>query len=374
MHCGELVIGGFPGTTLPAPFARALQEGRRGGAILFRPNVEGGVAQVAALCRALHATSADLPPLVSVDQEGGHVARLRAPLLEVPPMRAVGTLGDEAFAGRLAGAVAAELGALGFTLAHAPVLDVDTCPTNPVIGDRAFSSDPDVCARLGAAWIRGLQGEGLLACGKHFPGHGDTTKDSHVDLPVVDLPADRLERVELHPFRAAAQAGVAFLMSAHVVYSALGPRPGTLEGAVSSGLRQAIGFEGVLVSDDLEMKAIAARWSIEDAAVLSVAAGCDALLVCWGEEAQERAVEALEREAARSGRFRDRCAQALARLHAARRRITARPVDDEGLARAVGGERSRALADELRTRLAASAANIANAASAATVATREEPS
>jgi beta-N-acetylhexosaminidase len=353
MRCGELVIGGFPGPTLPAGFARALREGRRGGAILFKPNVEGGPRQVAALTRSLHATSPELPPIVSVDQEGGRVARLRAPLLEVPPMRTVGSWGDLALAERIAHAVGVELAALGFTVDYAPVLDVDTRPENPVIGDRAFGADADTCARFGAAWTRGLQAAGLLACGKHFPGHGDTTKDSHVDLPVVDLPRERLERVELAPFRAASAAGLAMIMSAHVVYTALDSRPATLSKVASTELRAAIGFDGVLVSDDLEMRAIAARWSIEDAAVLAVAAGCDALLVCWSDALQEQAVDALEREAGRSPSFKARCEQSRARLAAARRRITARPLDDDALTRVLGGDASRAVAGEIQKRLRA---------------------
>jgi beta-N-acetylhexosaminidase len=353
MRCGELVIGGFPGTTLPDGFARALREGRRGGAILFKPNVEGGPRQVAALNRALHAsaTGADLPPIVSVDQEGGRVARLHAPLLEVPPMRIVGSWGDVALAERIARAVGVELAALGFTVDYAPVLDIHTRAENPVIGDRAFGSDEGTCARFGVAWTRGLQSAGLLACGKHFPGHGDTTKDSHVDLPVVDLPRERLERVELAPFRAATAAGLAMIMSAHVVYTALGETPATLSPVASTELRGAIGFDGVLVSDDLEMRAIAARWSVEDAAVLAVTAGCDALLVCWDDALQERAVDALEREASRSPAFRTRCQQAHARVTAARRRITARPLDDGGLARTLGGQESRAVAAEMQARL-----------------------
>ena len=351
MRCGELVIGGFPGTTLPDTFARALRDGRRGGAILFKPNVEGGPRQVAELNRAIHAASPDLPPIVSVDQEGGRVARLRAPLLEVPPMRTVGSWGDVELAERIARAVGLELAALGFTVDYAPVLDIHTRAENPVIGDRAFGSDEGTCARFGVAWTRGLQSAGLLACGKHFPGHGDTTKDSHFDLPVVDLPRDRLERVELAPFRAASAAGLAMVMSAHVVYTALDPLPATLSRVASTDLRGAIGFDGVLVSDDLEMKAIAARWSVEDAAVLAVAAGCDALLVCWGDALQERAVDALEREAARSATFKTRCEQAHARLVAARRRITARPLDDEGVTRVVGGEASRSVSAEIRRRM-----------------------
>ena len=233
------------------------------------------------------------------------------------------------------------------------MLDVNTCPENPVIGDRAFGTDPETCARFGVAWIRGLQSAGLLACGKHFPGHGDTSKDSHVDLPVVAQPRDFLDRVELVPFRAAAAAGVATLMTAHVVYTALDPsRPATLSPAVCTELRQAIGFRGLLISDDLEMSAIAARMSVEDAAVQAVAAGCDALLICWSDDKQERAVEALVREADASPAFRERCEDACARGLGVRRRSTARPLDGEGLAAAIGGTESRALAAEMQRRVA----------------------
>ncbi len=348
--CGPLVIGGFPGATLPHAYARALAERRRGGVIFFKPNVEGGPAAVASLAHAIHAAAPETP-FVGIDQEGGRVARLRAPLLEVPPMRSVASWGDVAFAERIARGVGAELAALGITIDFAPVLDVNTCPENPVIGDRAFGDDPAICAEFGVAWIRGLQSAGLLACGKHFPGHGDTSKDSHVDLPVVHQPRERIESVELVPFRAAVAAGVATLMTAHVVFPALDPdRPATLSRAVCTELRDAIGFRGVLISDDLEMSAIAARMSVEDAAVQAVAAGCDALLVCWSDEKQERALEALVREAEASPAFRQRCQEACARGLEVRRRSTARPLDAEGVARVVGGAESRAIAGEMRRR------------------------
>ncbi len=350
--CGRLVIGGFAGTSLPASYERALREGRRGGAIFFKQNVEGGPRQVAALARQVHGAVRGTP-LLGIDQEGGRVARLRSPWLEVPAMRTVASWGDTAFAERVAHAVGAELAALGITIDFAPVLDVNTCAHNPVIGDRAFGSDADTCARFGVAWIRGLQRAGLLATGKHFPGHGDTSKDSHVDLPVVEQTRERLEAIELVPFRAAAAAGVAALMTAHVVYPALDPdRPATLSRAVCTELRDRVGFDGILVSDDLEMQAIADRWSVEDAAVQAVAAGCDALLVCWNDEKQERVVEALAREAQSSPAFRARCEHALARVDVGCKRAAARPLDDDAIARIIGGSKSQAVATELARRLA----------------------
>jgi beta-N-acetylhexosaminidase len=355
---GQLVVGGFEGTTLPDSYARALREGRRGGAILFKHNVAGGPLQVAALARALHAACGErgTPPLVGVDQEGGRVARLGDPLLRVPPMRRVASWGDTELAGRIARVVGAELAALGFTIDFAPVLDVNTCASNPVIGDRAFGDDADTCARFGTAWIRGLQSAGILACAKHFPGHGDTSRDSHVDLPQVDQPRERLEAVELAPFRAAVAAGVASMMTAHVVYTAIDAHvPATLSRAACTDLRAAVGFDGMLVSDDLDMQAIAARWSVEDASVAAVAAGCDALLVCWSQEKQERAVDALAREADRSPAFRARCQEAAARVERACARATARPLDDAGVQRVVGGAAAREIAEEMARRMEAAA-------------------
>ena len=348
--CGQLIVGGFPGASLPPRFERALREGRRGGAVLFKPNVEGGPYAVASLTRHIRACS-EKPPLIAIDQEGGRVARLRGPLLEVPPMRAVGAWGDVVLAERIARAVGLELAALGFNVDFAPVLDVDTRAGNPVIGDRSFSADAETCARLDAAWIRGLQGAGVIATGKHFPGHGDTSSDSHVDLPTVQQPRDRIDRVELVPFRAGVVAGVGALMTAHVVYTAVDDaRPATLSPAVCTTLRDAIGFDGVLFSDDLEMAAIAARFTVEDAAVQAVAAGCDALLVCWSEEKQERAFEALLRESEQSPAFRARCEQACRRVTAARAATPVEHSDDEAIARVLGGRESREVAAEIARR------------------------
>jgi beta-N-acetylhexosaminidase len=351
--CGQLVIGAFAGMSLPEAYARALSQHRRGGAILFKRNVAGGPRQVASLARAIHAAQGEAP-LLAVDQEGGRVARLGPPLLDVPPMRTVASWGDVALAERIARAVGSELAALGFTLAFAPVLDVNTCDRNPVIGDRSFGDDPETCARFGVAWIRGLESSGVLACAKHFPGHGDTSQDSHIDLPVVDRSREHLERVELAPFRAAAAARVASMMSAHVVYPAIDPLfPATLSRAACTDCRAGAGFEGALFSDDLAMRAIADRWPVDDAAVLAIAAGCDAILVCSDDDAQERALAALARESETSPAFRARCEHALARLLAARRRAKARPLDDGAIARVIGGSESRAVAAEIATRIPA---------------------
>ena len=203
--------------------------------------------------------------------------RVRAPATQWPPMMAHDGLpapDDERTAEQVGRALGDELRALGFDIDFAPVLDVHTNPANPIIGDRAFGRDAATVARRALAFARGLDAAGILACGKHFPGHGDTDTDSHLELPRVDHPWDRLESVELAPFRAAAAARLPMIMTAHVVFPALDPtRPATLSEQVVTGLlRGKLGFDGVIVSDDLDMKAIAGLLGAGDAAVRAVRA------------------------------------------------------------------------------------------------------
>src|SRR5918996_1350654 len=255
---GQLLIGSLPGTTITPEMRSLAKEFQLGGVILFSRNIEAP-EQVAELSRDVQTLARDVPLWMSVDQEGGRVARLKAPFTEWPPMAVLGRSGDEQLAARFAKALAAELRAVGVTLDYAPVLDIHTNPKNPVIGDRALADDAEMVARLGVAIIRGLQEHDVAACGKHFPGHGDTAIDSHLDLPLVEHPPDRLRRVEFVPFRAAIAADVAFMMTAHVLVPAFDEeRPATLSRRIVQAiLREELGFEGVILSDDLEMKAIA---------------------------------------------------------------------------------------------------------------------
>ena len=341
---GQLIVGGFAGPTLPPSMARELAEKRRGGCILFKRNLPS-VPEAADLCAAiLEASPRDLPPFIGVDQEGGRVVRLPAPALALPPMRELASFDDLDLVMKAAMAVGIELGAIGFNIDFAPVLDVNTQAENPVIGDRAFGSDARNVMRCGVAFVRGLQSANVMACGKHFPGHGDTKVDSHIELPIVDHPRARLDQLELPPFRAAMGAGIAALMAAHVVYSRLDEGvPATLSRAIcGSLLRAELGFEGVLFSDDLEMKAITARYAIEDAALEAVWAGCDALLVCSDEQAQSRVHEALVRAAEKDAKFRERCREAATRVLRLRRLCPPRPTTSrEGLAAIVGGPASQ---------------------------------
>jgi beta-N-acetylhexosaminidase len=228
------------------------------------------------------------------------VARLRSQFTEWPPMAVLGRSDDPALARKFASALGAELSAVGVSLDYAPVLDIHTNPKNPVIGDRALGETPDVVAKLGRVIIEELQRAGVAACGKHFPGHGDTATDSHHELPLVEHPPDRLRAVEFVPFRAAIEANVAFIMTAHVLATSIDEKqPATLSRKIVNDiLREELGFTGVIISDDLEMKAISRTYRPADAAVAAVAAGCDAVLMC-GEgnrsdiELQVSALEAL---------------------------------------------------------------------------------
>jgi beta-N-acetylhexosaminidase len=325
--CARLFMVGFPGPRIDKDFAALMDDGIFG-AILFKRNI-GSAQETAALCRDIKAR-AGRPFILSVDQEGGRVARLRgAPFTTLPPMRELGQRGDEGLVQRVGQLLAHELRAVGFDWDFAPVLDVDTNPANPVIGDRSFSRDAELVGRLGVALGRGLEAGGVASCGKHFPGHGDTTTDSHLTLPRLPHDLERLRRVELVPFRAFAGAGLASLMTAHVLFDAIEPGvPATMSHKVLHGvLRQELGFDGVLVSDDLEMKAIANYYSVEEAAVQGTLAGVDLFLVCHHPEVQRRAIEALVK-AVESGRVpRERIAEAHRRLSKLESRF-AHPAED----------------------------------------------
>jgi beta-N-acetylhexosaminidase len=352
--CGQLIVGGFDGPSVPAWLSQALARGRRGGVVLFRRNLPD-LAGTHRLCSALWTASSDgMAPLIGVDQEGGRVTRLPSPFLRLPAMRVLGALDDPGLTRRAATAVGHELAAVGITCDLAPVLDVDSNPDNPVIGDRSFGATTELVMRHGLAFAAGLSAAGVAATGKHFPGHGDTTVDSHVDLPILNHDRARLERVELAPFRAATRASLPALMSAHVVATALDPTlPATLSRAVCTNLlRGELGYRGVLFSDDIEMGAVAGRHPVEDIAVGAVEAGCDALVIGRSEEQQERAHEALVRHALSSPAFLERCREAGVRLRHLRSACKGRRCEQLADVQAiVGGTASLELANEIERRV-----------------------
>jgi beta-N-acetylhexosaminidase len=358
--CGQLLSVGFDGTEAPDELLRRIADSDVGGVMLFRPNI-ASPAQVAALVTRLREASPAGAPalLVSVDQEGGLVQRLRAPLTEWPDMLSVGGADDATLTERVGRAVGDELAALGFGWDFAPVLDVHTNPANPVIGNRAFGTTPEAVATQALAFWRGLRAAGLVGCGKHFPGHGDTRTDSHHELPVVDHDVARLRRIELAPFAAAAAAGMEAFMTAHVVYPALdAERPATLSRAILTDLlRGQLGFRGVVVSDDLGMKAVADRYPIEELAVASVRAGADHLLVREPASRQRAAHEALVRAAEGDSDFRARVEESAARVAALKAVVrVGMPAPAAALAALLGRPEHRRLAASFKRQSAEGAA------------------
>jgi len=292
---GQLAFLGFAGCTVPAELRSLVRAFNVGGVVLFKRNVESP-GQVAELSFELTRLLPDTPLWVAVDQEGGRVARMRAPFTEWPALAAIGRSDNDDLARAFAGALAREMRAVGVTFDFAPVVDVLTRDDNPAIGDRAIASSPAAVARLGAAMISAMQAEGIAACAKHFPGHGDTSVDSHHALPLVEHPPDRLSAVEYVPFRAAIAAGVAGVMVAHLLVPSLDETlPASLSRrVVTEELRKGLAFDNLILTDDLGMKGCADRFPPPAAAVKAVAAGHDGVLLCDPNyEVQHAALEAL---------------------------------------------------------------------------------
>ncbi len=300
----QLLVAGIEGTQAGEDGLWTVGELKAGGVILFGRNVESA-GQLTALVNELKAASqSPVPLLVTMDEEGGRVSRMPPEVEKLPDMWEYGRTGDADLCARLGQTLAARCAAFGIGMDFAPVLDVWTNPENTVIGPRAFSDDCEEAARLGTAAMTGMQSGGVIPVVKHFPGHGDTAVDSHLGLPVVDKSLAELEGEELVPFAAAIRAGADAVMVAHIQMNALdGARPASLSPAVVNGLlREDMGFSGVVCTDDLTMGAIMETYTVGEAAVLAVEAGCDLLLVCHGQENVRAAADALN-EAVDSGRI-----------------------------------------------------------------------
>jgi len=341
----ELFVAGYDGLSLPTDYATLIERGLTG-VVLFRRNFdyasgEVDIDQVCAHTAQVAAAAArgpsPLPPVVSVDQEGGAVARLKAPFTVLPPMRALGDRGDLDLIRAVGGQLGRELGAAGFNVDYAPVIDVDTNPANPIIGDRSFARDPALVARCAAALLAGLHDHGVTGCGKHFPGHGDTDVDSHLDLPVIGHDRARLDAVELLPFRALA-AELRLVMTAHVLFPALDPRwPATLSPQILGPLlRVSCQYAGVIVSDDLEMQGIAKVLDSGACVRRGLAAGVDLFLVCRRRDTLDAAWQAASEvlAAAPGDPLRARALDAVARVRVMRQRLS-HPRPDPARARAV---------------------------------------
>lgn len=316
---------GFHGTQI-TPFVRSALAQGCPGVILFSRNIESP-ARLRTLTDQLREAGA---AIVAVDQEGGRVARLRDGFTPaVPSMRSIGSSEPDARQlATLAGtALAAHCIQAGANLNFAPVVDVDSNPRNPVIADRSFSHDPSTVAPLATAIIQAMQTAGVAACAKHFPGHGDTHTDSHLQLPTLMHDRARLDRIELPPFHAAIQARVAAIMTAHILFPAIDPHtPATLSPHILQPiLRHSLSYDGLIVSDCLEMAAIADLYHLPDAAEQAWLAGVDLLLVSHREDRQAAVIQRARQLAASSPAARTRLAEAAQRIARLASRFPAQP-------------------------------------------------
>ncbi len=313
---------GFPGHEPPDWIRRWLERGL-GGVVLYAWNI-GDREQLSRLTSTLRLERHDV--LVGVDEEGGDVTRLEASDgSSYPGNAALGAVDDVELTAQVAAAMASDLAAVGIDLDFAPVADVNTNPSNPIIGIRSFGSDPDLVAGHVAAFVRGMQGAGVAACAKHFPGHGDTETDSHLELPVVLADLDTVVAQALPPFRAAIAAGVASIMTAHILVPALDDVPATTSCVILQDLlRGELGFDGMVMTDALEMRAISATMGVEEGAVRALRAGADAL--CLGHDLGDEALAGIHEaivQAVQAGRLsEERLAEAAGRVRAAAARIS----------------------------------------------------
>lgn len=333
---GVLQVG-FDGSTSPPWLRRALEDGL-GGVLLFSRNLpsksgEDAAEHAAKLVAALRADSGQV--VIAIDEEGGRVTRIQAWTgSSWPGNGALGMVDDPALTGAVAGDIGAWLASVGITLDYAPVVDIASDLANPVIGLRSFGHDPALVARHTAAWVNGLQDAGVAACAKHFPGHGGTSIDSHHDLPTVAADRALLDARELVPFRAAITAGVQAIMCGHLQLPALDPQfPASMSQAILTGLlRTEMGFTGLIVTDAIEMRAVADRWPAPEIAVRALEAGAD--LICVGTSSPDGSSVAELRagivQAVRDGRLaEERLAEAATRVqtlaawHATAARTTA---------------------------------------------------
>jgi beta-N-acetylhexosaminidase len=353
-HVGQLAVLGFGGQTVSAELRALSREWDLGGAIFFARNVEAP-DQVAELAFDLQALAQEIPLWVGVDQEGGRVARFKAPFTEWPPMSSLGRRGDLGLVVRFAAALADELSAVGVNLDFAPVLDIYHEAADSVIGDRALATRPEEVGRLGRQLVETLQDHGVAACGKHFPGHGDGRADSHQELPVIGHPPERLRAHEMVPFREAIAADVASVMTAHVLYPALDEeQPATLSRTIVTDiLRNEFEHKGLIVTDDLDMKGVSGTRSVEEAAIGALRAGCDTLLICSDAVDRHAAVlEAIIHAVETNALDRRVVERALRRQERVKSRFLAgpepvRPLSGRELRARIGTAFNQAVADEM---------------------------
>lgn len=279
---GQMMFAGVSGTTLQQETTSLIQDYKVGGLILYGNNLETP-QQTVTLMNALMAANVNnqLPLFLGTDQEGGKVVRLPGSLKNFPTNKRIGDINQSPLSFAVGQLLGEQLTAFGFNLDFAPVLDVNSNPNNPIIGDRSFSNDPDIVSKLGIETMKGLESKQVIPVIKHFPGHGDTAVDSHLELPKVTKSLDDLNQLELVPFKAAIENGADVVMVAHILLPKIDPQyPSSMSKEIITGmLRDQLGFDGVVMTDDMTMKAITNHFDIGQAAVDSVKAGSDVILI-----------------------------------------------------------------------------------------------
>lgn len=317
---GQLLTVGIAGTELTSDEEVFLTTNNIGGVVLMGRNCKDP-EQVHRLCSQIQAlrqkTNSKAPFFISIDMEGGRVARLKEPFTRWPALKKLGDLDSASLAFNMALAMGQELRAVGINLDFAPCIDVLTNPKNTVIGDRAISSNPEIVSKIASALVRGYMKAEVITCAKHFPGHGNTLLDSHEELPIEESSLARLHEVELFPFKKAIRSRVDMVMMSHVLFKNIDPDyPASLSQVLTQKLlRDELRFRGLIVTDDLDMKALTKYQTIEEIPVRAIEAGSDQLLYCNDPSVPPRAMEALER-AVQSGRI------SLARIEDSFQRVT----------------------------------------------------
>lgn len=294
---GQLVISGFYDTNLDENILKLIKENKISGVILFNRNVKDSNTLLALNNRLKESNKNNkLPLFISVDEEGGSVTRMPSDIKRLPSNKYIGSLNNKDLSYKVGEILGEQLSYFGFNMNFAPVLDINSNPNNPVIGNRSFGNNKDIVASLGTSTMKGIQSKNIISVVKHFPGHGDTSVDSHINLPVVNYDINRLNSFEFVPFKTAIQNEADAVMVGHILLPKIDSKyPSSMSyEIVTNILRKDLGFNGLVVSDDMTMGAITENYSIEEASIKSINAGVDLLLVCQKYENTENVIKTLK--------------------------------------------------------------------------------
>lgn len=349
---GQLIMTGISGTSLLEEEMEFLEKENIGGVLLFSHNYDNP-AQLAELVNNIQKARKEYPLFIAVDNEGGRVFRFKSHFTQYPPMYHVGLTDSPKLCFHIARIMAEELIACGVNVNFSPVCDIWTNPNNKVIGDRAFGKDEDTVSKFVSSMIRGLQTHKVLACAKHFPGHGATTKDSHFDLPIVKRTMNELKEDEIKPFIKAVKSRVEFVMMAHLIVDAIDPDlPTSLSKKAYDMLRNELKFNKIIITDDMEMKAISDRYSYEEAAVLAIEAGAD-LIEYRSMETARLALEGLK-EARKTKRIKnERFTESIKRIELAKKEYLSeyQPVYIPDISKKINTGASQSLINEIQEKI-----------------------